>query len=93
MNSGVFAATFIASGAPVGPSLCIAAYGSFGRMYWFYHWAGDCIAGILLAFAASSCVDRFTGGFGQISWLQYGVGTLGFIAWMKVTSSKHATGV
>ena len=89
MNAGSFAATLIASGAPVGPSMCVAVYAGLGRVYWWYHWIGDCVGGVALAFGASSFVDWATGGFGHITALHYGLGTLGFITFMKATGTKR----
>lgn len=65
----------------------IVLYVAFGRIYFNYHWIGDCLGGALLAYTSSMVMTLYKP-FGEYHWYHSLIGTLIFVAAMKLTSTS-----
>ena len=69
-------------------SYAIPLLAAIGRMYWWYHWAGDCIVGALLGKLCVYAVLVMMGGYGNLQVVHWAVGLVVFVAALKLTSTS-----
>ena len=72
MTAATVAASLAAGGYIVDAVFyAIPILAAVGRMYWWYHWAGDCIAGALLGNICVKIVLATMGGYGSLQGMQW----------------------
>ena len=83
--AGFVAGTLIAAGYPPSAAALVLIYVATARVYWWYHWVGDTIAGGLVGLGCARLLDASVG-YGNITVSHMAAIGVVFVVAMKGTS-------